>query len=86
MASKITTAGRKAGGQTTSAPDHLVDDGLLLVEIGEAERALRRALPTLPLLWVEFAVGGMGVFAVTREQLLSQQTAIQSECNRRGLI
>ena len=69
-----------------AAPDHLVDDGLLLVEIGEAERALRRALPTLPLLWVEFAVGGMGVFAVICKQLLSQQTAIQSECNRRGLI
>jgi ribosomal protein L3 glutamine methyltransferase len=58
------------------APRHLQQGGLLVVEIGEAERALRRLLPQLPLLWVDFRVGGMGVFAITREALVGHLDAI----------
>ena len=31
------------------APDHLTEDGLLICEVGEAERALTELLPELPL-------------------------------------
>jgi ribosomal protein L3 glutamine methyltransferase len=58
------------------APGHLRSDGLLIVEIGQAERALRRLLPQLPLLWVEFSVGGMGVFAIDRAALVGHLDAI----------
>jgi ribosomal protein L3 glutamine methyltransferase len=51
------------------APDHLDDHGLLVVEVGESERALSRLLPEVPFDWIEFKVGQMGVFAITREAL-----------------
>jgi ribosomal protein L3 glutamine methyltransferase len=48
---------------------HLVPRGLLVVEVGNTEHAVRRAFPRLPFLWLHFARGGVGVFLLTREQL-----------------
>lgn len=59
------------------APDHLTDDGLLICEVGEAERALARLLPDLPLVWIEFRVGMMGVFAIDRADLVAHADAIR---------
>lgn len=50
---------------------HLRAKGLLIVEVGNTEGAVRRAYPRLPFLWLEFARGGRGVFLLTREQLLA---------------
>lgn len=58
------------------APLHLTDDGLLVCEVGEAERALGDLLPELPLLWVEFKVGQMGVFVVERHDLVTHNARI----------
>ncbi|MGO9802657.1 MAG: 50S ribosomal protein L3 N(5)-glutamine methyltransferase [Steroidobacteraceae bacterium] len=51
---------------------HLRTRGLLIVEVGNTEGAVRRAFPRLPFLWLEFARGGGGVFLLTREQLLAR--------------
>ncbi len=58
------------------APDHLNEHGLLICEVGEAERALDALLPELPMAWVEFKVGQMGIFVVEREDLVVHHARI----------
>jgi ribosomal protein L3 glutamine methyltransferase len=51
------------------AARHLRPRGLLIVEVGNTENAVRRAWRRLPFVWLEFEHGGGGVFVLTREQL-----------------
>ena len=64
------------------APDHLTDDGLLIVEVGESERALAALLPGVPFVWIEFKVGPMGVFALERRDLVEHAAAIRVAAKR----
>lgn len=65
------------------APDHLTEDGLLIVEVGESERALKALLPEVPFVWIEFKVGPMGVFALGRHDLVAHADAIRSAAGAR---
>ena len=58
------------------APLHLREDGLLVCEVGESERALSALLPELPLAWVEFKVGQMGVFVAECHDLVVHNARI----------
>ncbi len=66
------------------APAHLSEGGLLICEVGEAERALVELLPELPLAWVEFKVGQMGIFVVERSDLVEHETRIKALADARG--
>jgi len=59
------------------APQHLSENGFLICEVGESEHALVKLLPQLPLAWVEFKVGQMGIFVVEREDLVTHHAAIK---------
>ena len=66
------------------APTHLEEGGLLICEVGEAEHALAALLPELPMAWVEFKVGQMGIFVVERSDLVEQHTRIKMLADARG--
>ncbi|MEW5835258.1 MAG: 50S ribosomal protein L3 N(5)-glutamine methyltransferase [Pseudomonadota bacterium] len=65
------------------AADYLTDDGLLIVEVGESERALAKLLPEVPFVWIEFKVGAMGVFALERRDLVEHAKSIRAVAQAR---
>ena len=50
------------------ATDWLSAEGLLVVEVGNSEVALREQLPDVPFLWLDLANGGNGIFCLTAAQ------------------
>lgn len=52
-----------------AARQHLTDHGILVVEVGNTERALLRAFPRLPFIWPHIAMGGGGVFVLRAADL-----------------
>ena len=57
----------------SGAAAHLNDDGVLICEVGNSMVALNERFPQVPFEWIEFKQGGIGVFALTKAQLLQYQ-------------
>ncbi|MGO9515107.1 MAG: 50S ribosomal protein L3 N(5)-glutamine methyltransferase [Steroidobacteraceae bacterium] len=53
----------------SAARQHLADDGILVVEVGNTEEALLREFPRLPFIWPDIAMGGGGVFVLRAADL-----------------
>jgi ribosomal protein L3 glutamine methyltransferase len=65
------------------APLHLSQDGLLICEVGESERALTKLLPDVEFAWIEFKVGQMGIFAVECAELIHHNARIRELADAR---
>lgn len=52
------------------AADYLTDNGVLVCEVGNSMVHLIEQYPTVPFNWIEFKNGGLGVFSLTRAQLV----------------
>jgi len=65
------------------APLHLDREGILVCEVGEAEKALTELLPELPLAWVEFKVGQMGIFVAECADLMQHNARIRELADAR---
>lgn len=53
----------------SEARNHLTNDGVLVVEVGNSWPTLEAAYPNVPFTWIEFEQGGHGVFTLTAAQL-----------------
>lgn len=61
----------------SQAADYLSDNGVLVCEVGNSMVHLIEQFPDVPFNWLEFKHGGLGVFSLTREQLLTHRTLFQ---------
>jgi ribosomal protein L3 glutamine methyltransferase len=52
-----------------AARRYLSGEGILVVEVGNSERALLRAFPRMPFIWPDIAMGGGGVFLLRAKDL-----------------
>ncbi|WOE42999.1 50S ribosomal protein L3 N(5)-glutamine methyltransferase [Acinetobacter chinensis] len=50
------------------AADYLTEDGLIVIEVGNSEWAMRQNFNTVDFYWLQFQKGGSGIFALTAEQ------------------
>ncbi|OTG65066.1 50S ribosomal protein L3 N(5)-glutamine methyltransferase [Acinetobacter silvestris] len=50
------------------AADYLTEDGLIVIEVGNSEWAMKQNFNTVDFHWLTFQKGGSGIFALTAEQ------------------
>ena len=60
------------------AAEHLNDGGWLICEVGNSMVALQELYPDLPLQWLEFERGGLGVFAISKTDLVKHQDSLEA--------
>ncbi|MGX8894784.1 50S ribosomal protein L3 N(5)-glutamine methyltransferase, partial [Enterobacter cloacae] len=61
------------------APDYLSEKGILVCEVGNSMVHLIEQFPEVPFTWLEFEKGGIGVFMLTREQLVEFSDSFASD-------
>ena len=50
------------------AADYLTEDGLIVIEVGNSEWAMKQNFNTVDFHWLQFQKGGSGIFALTAAQ------------------
>lgn len=55
------------------AAAHLTEQGILVCEVGNSMVELQYRYPDVPFRWLEFSAGGLGVFALSKAQLVACQ-------------
>lgn len=55
------------------AADYLNDNGVFICEVGNSMVHLIEQFPTVPFNWLEFENGGLGVFSLTKEEVVKHR-------------
>ncbi|MGI9274188.1 MAG: 50S ribosomal protein L3 N(5)-glutamine methyltransferase [Endozoicomonas sp.] len=61
------------------AADFLDEQGLLVLEVGNSQWAMRDVYPEVPFIWPEFEAGGHGVLLLTAENCRKYQSLFKSQ-------
>ena len=56
-----------------NSAEHLNDDGVLIVEVGEIAEQVHEYYRQLPFIWLDFEYGGEGVFLLHKNDLMDMQ-------------
>lgn len=67
------------------APGFMAENALLFIEVGYSESAFNAVFPDLPVVWLEFEMGGSGVFQIDKNLLLTHRETILYELDKRQL-
>ncbi|MFB2578236.1 50S ribosomal protein L3 N(5)-glutamine methyltransferase [Acinetobacter sp. c2-A9] len=59
------------------AADYLTENGLLVIEVGNSEWAMRQNFNKIDFHWLQFQNGGSGIFALTAQQCREYQAIFQ---------
>lgn len=59
------------------AADYLTEDGLLVIEVGNSEWALKQSFNKIDFHWLTFQKGGSGIFAITAQQCREYRAIFQ---------
>lgn len=69
------------------AHNYMSKNGILIVEVGEAQPYLEEKYPNIPFTWLQFINGGEGVFLLTAQELLEHhEDLIQGQNNNSGQV
>lgn len=60
------------------AADYLTEDGLIVIEVGNSEWAMRQNFNTVDFHWLTFQKGGSGIFALTAAQCREYKTLFEA--------
>jgi len=55
------------------AASYLTDNGVIIMEVGASAELLMKKYPDVQFNWIEFEMGGDGIFVMTREELEQYQ-------------
>src|SRR5690554_5577729 len=58
-----------------TSPNYLTPNGVLICEVGNSWVHMAELWPEVPFVWLSFERGGEGVFAITRDDLITWQAA-----------
>ncbi|AOT09206.1 50S ribosomal protein L3 N(5)-glutamine methyltransferase [Pseudoalteromonas luteoviolacea] len=53
------------------AAEHLTENGILFVEVGNSMVHMEALYPNAPFTWLEFEHGGLGVFMISKKELVA---------------
>lgn len=64
------------------ASQHLTENGVLICEVGNSMLHIQDTYPQVDFNWIDFERGGLGIFQLTKQQLIQHQQLFQQQVSK----